>query len=113
VYSCSEVESFTNVEQWLDQIKQNASPNVKCILVANKCDVPANERVVSEEKGRALATKYEMKYFETSAKENFRVNDAFMEVTDEILEEVVKEGEGGSGGRLSLGGNANGAGGCC
>ena len=113
MYSCSEAESFTNVEAWLGQIKENASPGVKCILVANKCDVPALDRVVSEEKGRGLAEKYDMKYFETSAKENFNVNEAFMEVTNEILAEVGKgEEEKDAGGRLSLGGSAAG-GGCC
>ena len=37
--------SFANVRNWMRQIDQNASANVNRILIGNKCDCDAKERV--------------------------------------------------------------------
>jgi len=111
VYDCSEEESFMNVENWMEQIENNASPDVKKVLICNKCDVPEAERVVGEKKGRELADKFGIQYFETSAKENQNVGEAFTCVTREVLADIKEEGSGS--GRLSLGGAGGGGGGCC
>jgi Ras-related protein Rab-8A len=108
VYDCGEEESFANVENWMRQIDENASPGVKRILVCNKCDVPDAERAVSKEKGEALAAKYGIPYFEASAKENLNVNEAFLKITRDILKELKGDEEDGK--KLSLGGDGGSAG---
>ncbi|RYY81377.1 hypothetical protein EON63_15550, partial [archaeon] len=45
VYDVSDENSFTNVRNWMRQIDQNAAENVNRILIGNKCDVDASERV--------------------------------------------------------------------
>ena len=66
-YDITNVESFRNVNRWLQQIRKNADVNMQIALVGNKKD-RVGERRVSTEEGRAMATKYELKhFFETSA----------------------------------------------
>jgi Ras-related protein Rab-8A len=45
VYDVSEESSFGNVRNWMRQIDQNAAENVSRILIGNKSDVDASERV--------------------------------------------------------------------
>jgi len=45
VYDVTDENSFANVRNWMRQIDQNASANVNRILIANKCDCDASERV--------------------------------------------------------------------
>ena len=114
VYDVSEIDSFNNVTNWMSQIDENAGEGVKRVLVANKCDVPIEERVVSEEVGRGLAEKYGIPYFETSAKNNLNVEESFLQITRDILKDMVKEGDGeGEGMGVKLGANKAGGGGCC
>ncbi len=47
VYDVSEENSFANVRNWMRQIDQNAAENVNRILIGNKCDADASERVRS------------------------------------------------------------------
>ncbi|GMH54885.1 hypothetical protein TrRE_jg7754 [Triparma retinervis] len=113
VYDVSEEDSFANVTNWMSQIDENAGEGVKRVLVANKCDVPPDERVISEDQGRNLAEQYGIPYFETSAKSNFNVEESFMQVTRDVLKDMVKEkGEGEKEG-LKLGAGGGSAGGSC
>ena len=45
VYDVTDENSFLNVKNWMRQIEQHAAANVNKVLVANKCDVSASERV--------------------------------------------------------------------
>mgnify|MGYP003388316082 CR=1 FL=1 len=45
VYDVTDDNSFANVRNWMRQIDQNAAANVNRILIANKCDCDASERV--------------------------------------------------------------------
>ncbi len=45
VYDVSDETSFTNVRNWMRQIDQNAAENVNRILIGNKSDVDAGDRV--------------------------------------------------------------------
>ena len=57
------------------------------VLVGNKSDL-ADKRQVSTEEGRELAEKYEMKFYETSAKIGENVNDIFYDSVDEIAKKM-------------------------
>ena len=53
---------------------QNADKHVNKILIGNKCDMEAS-RVVSKAEGDALARRYKMPFFETSAKKDIGVTE--------------------------------------
>ncbi len=55
------------------------------MLVANKIDLP--NRVISYERGAALAEEYGLKFFETSAKTGSNINEMFFQVADQIVKD--------------------------
>ncbi|CAD8169418.1 unnamed protein product [Paramecium octaurelia] len=93
VYAVNNLESFQNIQNWMNQIRQNASESVIILLVANKSDL--NDRAVQYEQGKNLADSYGIKFFETSAKEGINIIDSFQCISKQIkdvmsLEEKVQ-----------------------
>ena len=93
-YDVTDESSFKNIKNWVKQIDQNAQNTVCKVLVGNKCD--RDERKVSFEDGQSLAKEVGMKFFETSAKTNYNVNETFTYLTREILNKNERVGGGGS-----------------
>ena len=73
---------------WVKQSEENTRSNVCKILVANKCDI--EKRCVSTQEGQAFAKKFNIQYFETSAKTNYNVCEIFTCITREILNSIEK-----------------------
>ena len=108
VYDVTNEQTFLNVKNWMRQIDTHAAENVCRVLIGNKCDVPADQRVVSYEQGKALADEFGVAFFETSAKENLHVDDAFMQITNEIvarLDDSDTKTDSGTIGGLGSGGS--------
>ena len=68
MYDVTHKQSYDNISNWSNTIDQNCDSTVIKLLIANKIDVPDASRKVTTEMGQAMAEKYSMKYFETSAK---------------------------------------------
>ena len=91
VYDITDLESFRYLDSWLKEIEKNASKNVYKILVGNKSDL--ENRKITFEKGKEFANLHGMKFFETSAKENKNVEEAFKEMTKDIINSKNKVNE--------------------
>ncbi|VDD80373.1 unnamed protein product [Mesocestoides corti] len=89
VYSVTCRKSFENISKWMSNITNLASDEVEKIIVANKADM-SDQRQVSEAEGLAVAEKYEVKHFETSAMNGTNVEAAFLELTRAILKKVPR-----------------------
>lgn len=120
VYDVSDDASFHNVRNWMRQIDQNATENVTRILIGNKCDVGASDRKVSMEQGKKLAAEFGIKFFETSAKTNVGVDEAFSSVAATIVDKLRVNPEyygaetgGGAALKKDGGKQAKAKGGCC
>ena len=87
VYDISSRDSFNNVSTWIEDCRNNSSEKIFMVLIGNKSDL-ADKRQVSTEEGRELAEKYEMKFYETSAKIGENVNDIFYDSVDEIAKKM-------------------------
>ena len=77
-------ESFKNLRFWSKEIDEHADANPNIILIGNKCDL-VDQRIIDTERGQQLANEFCIQYFETSAKENVNVEEAFFCIAGEIL----------------------------
>ena len=87
VYDISNRVSFNNVKSWIEECRNRTSKTTFMVLVGNKSDL-ADKRQVSIEEGKELAEKYEMKFYETSAKTGENVNEIFYDSVDEIAKRL-------------------------
>jgi len=76
VYDITSPESFRGVEHWITYIKDHVDSKISMVLVANKLDL-AESRLVPTEAGKDLAKKYDIEYFETSARADVGIAEAF------------------------------------
>ncbi|GFY94175.1 RAB GTPase homolog G3B [Actinidia rufa] len=84
VYDVNIVKSFETLQNWHDEFLKQVNPSepdaFPFVLVGNKVDVDGgSSRVVSERTARDwCASRGNIPYFETSAKEDYNVDDAFL-----------------------------------
>ncbi|CAI2380012.1 unnamed protein product [Moneuplotes crassus] len=88
VYDVTDKESFKNIDTWMNEIEKHASDNVSRILCGNKSDLE-DSRQVSTDEGKELSDTYNIRFIESSAKENANVEEAFTLMTKEIKSRVV------------------------
>jgi len=89
VYDVTDETSFTNVRRWIRNIELHANQDVPIVLVGNKSDL-GKDRVVSVERGKALAAECDLPFFETSAKSNVEVTKAFHALLGLIKKQMEK-----------------------
>ena len=71
----------TYLHKYIYTLVHIADVNVNKILVANKCDM---QKQVTSEEGQALADEYNIKFFESSAKQDINVEKAFITIATEV-----------------------------
>ena len=84
VYDITDKKSFNNVANWITQIKDSASENVKCVLLGNKCDLE-ELRQVDINQGKDLANNYHLKFYETSAQKGNNIQKVFNDLVKGFL----------------------------
>lgn len=84
VFDVTNMESFEHVQEWMNDVRKFGIEGAPMALVGNKADC-ASKRVVSREMGETLAQQLNCKYFETSARENKGVDDAFNFIVDQCV----------------------------
>ena len=84
VYDITDKKSFNNVANWITQIKDSASENVKCVLLGNKCDLE-ELRQVDINQGKDLANNYHLKFYETSAQKGNNIQKVFTDLVKGFL----------------------------
>ena len=78
-YDVTDKESYDNIKNWIDSINTHADKTAARILIGNKIDLE-NDRKITKEMGQSLASTYGINYFETSAKANIGLEDAFCDI---------------------------------
>ncbi|KAF4632294.1 hypothetical protein G7Y89_g5838 [Cudoniella acicularis] len=133
VFDISRRPTFAHVQDWLNDLRQIAEPDIVVVLVGNKSDLTTgneNKREVTKEEAEDWAKKNGvLEYVETSAKSGEGVEMAFGRVAERIYQNIeagkydlndrrsgVKgPGSGANRGSVKLGAPAKGGwgGGCC
>uniref|UniRef100_A0A383VMM6 Uncharacterized protein n=1 Tax=Tetradesmus obliquus TaxID=3088 RepID=A0A383VMM6_TETOB len=91
VYDVTDEASFNNIRNWMRNIEQHASDNVNKVLVGNKSDMADEKRAVPVARGQALAAEYNMRFFETSAKDNLNVEEVFTSIAKDVMQRLQQE----------------------
>ncbi|XP_071451356.1 ras-related protein Rab-10 [Hetaerina americana] len=87
VYDITNEKSFENIVKWLRNIDEHANEDVEKMILGNKKDM-VDKRVVSTERGIAIAREHGIRFMETSAKENLNISQAFDELAEAILDKT-------------------------
>ena len=97
VYDVTASKSFDNLEGWKDEFLFQGSPpdpeHFPFLVLGNKTDLE-DSRVISSRKAEGWCkSKDNMSYFETSAKDNLNVDEAFLEIARAALQREPAEDE--------------------
>lgn len=96
-------DTFANLKDWITEMERHCDKTVPKILVGNKDDND-NEvsKVVLTTDARAYAEQKNLSFFETSAKDNKNIAEAFHEITRLALKRRLSQpnnnGQGSTGG---------------
>ena len=76
--------SFDQVKFWIKEVKAYSNTETNIVIVGTKYDIL--DREVTEEEGKKLADELGVRYFETSAKTGYNVNEAYNFLIKEIID---------------------------
>jgi Ras-related protein Rab-35 len=81
-FSLTEAKTLESVNYWINEINQNCSKEypISLVLFGNKCDDKENIDV-KQEAIDEIINKYNLTYFETSAKDNINIQNIFEYLT--------------------------------
>ena len=92
VFDLSNRRSFENVSTWINEFTlQGEIPNPEkfpFVIIGNKCDKP--DRQVTTEEAKEFFHSKELGYFETSAKEDIGISEAFKFITEQTIAKTSK-----------------------
>jgi small GTP-binding protein len=86
VFNLVSKESFDSIDFWISKLKE-LSGDIPYIIVGNKIDLD-DKRAISKEDIEKKVKGYGAEYFETSAKLDRNVNEAFLALSIQILNKL-------------------------
>ena len=90
VYAINDRESFEHAEDWLNELKEQAHPDVRIFFIGNKFDLE-NERKVQEEEGKKFKEEKKLDLFmETSAKTGYKAKDILVEAAKLLYKDYLR-----------------------
>ncbi|UJR37842.1 hypothetical protein I4U23_030532 [Adineta vaga] len=95
VYDVTNGESFSRIRRWIDEINKYCDESIAKVLIGNKDDNPSSDseqsqKIVSTSDAQQYARQMNLTFFETSAKDNKNVNEAFYAVTRLALQQRLE-----------------------
>jgi len=97
VYSITDDQTFEDLRSIREQIlRVHSDRKVPMIVVGNKVDL-ADDRAVSKEEGSRVASEFGAQFMEVTAKEDFKVRDAFLALIRGILTKNPRAGQDSAG----------------
>ena len=110
VYDITNPDSFSDLNGWVKELQRNSTNELCLCLVGNKTDIRGPGSVTFEQ-GKDFADSIGAFFFETSAKEDTGITDAFLATAKELLRtRATREKAAAAAAAVGMGG-AGGAGG--
>ena len=85
VFDVTNKESFNNISNWMKDAEENTNAKF-FVLFGNKADMPKEKWEINSEEVIKFAKEKNIKYFETSAKNNTGINEGFSYIANEIYD---------------------------
>ena len=83
IYDITNINSFEGVKDWIKE-SEDYDNNIQKILLGNKCDL-SDTREVQKEDAEIFCNEKKIDFFETSAKENINLDEAFKKMVELIF----------------------------
>ena len=91
-FDLSEAGAIKKLNGWLSKLKENIdSSAIPIVIAGTKCDLKNLQ--VKKEAINVIASLHKSKYFETSAKKNINVDEAFQYLAEEIVRRIDDDAE--------------------
>ena len=86
VFALNDKPSFKSIREWLKNIKNNLDLNKAVVVIlGNKCELPDNEKLVTESELESFEENVQIKTLIGSAKNNINVQETFTYLVDEMM----------------------------
>ncbi|CAL9728103.1 ras-related protein Sec4p [Monosporozyma unispora] len=86
VYDVTDERTYANIKQWYKTVTEHSNDDAQILLVGNKSDM--DTRVVSYEQGEELSRELNIRFMESSAKDDTNVNEVFFTLAKLIQEKL-------------------------
>ena len=97
VYAIDNKESFNHVENWLNDLKSQANPDVRIFLVGNKADLEEDRKIKKEEGEKYKEDQHLDLFMETSAKTGHNARNVLVEAAKILYKDYLNfEQKGGN-----------------
>lgn len=100
VYDITRHDTFTKVTEWIEDVRKITS-NVPLLLVGNKADLE-DKRAVAEQEAKELANRMGLVLLETSAKTALNIEDAFKQISRQLIKEAAAKPKSDNKNQVSL-----------
>jgi Ras-related protein Rab-8A len=90
VYDVTHEGSFQNIRKWIQDVRTYAEDTVNIVLIGNKSDLES-KRAVEKSRGQDLAKEYDILFFETSAKADINVQEAFTALVSAVCDRMFAD----------------------
>ena len=91
VFDITDKNSFDNIENWLEEIKDEFGKEPIIILFGNKVDEDKEKWKISIEEIEGLSKKYNWDYFLISAKNGIGINEGFSSLVNKIYNKRIEK----------------------
>ena len=93
MYDVTNLNSFKSLSKWVDEIQNTADKNVIVMVLANKCEVPESQRIISTERGKHFAKQHNFLFNEVSACDNLNIQESFEQLISKIINKLSEKEE--------------------
>ena len=90
IYAIDNKESFNHAENWLNDLKSQANPDVRIFLVGNKADLEDDRKVPKEDGERYKEEQHLDLFMETSAKTGHNARNVLVEAAKILYKDYLK-----------------------